>query len=224
MAIGVYVVSDHQLQVWAITRLIETEPSKFRLVGSADAVTPAVLETIIASAPQIVLLDLDGHSAAVVGWVQALRAAVPGVTSLLMTRQDDSVLQDRAIIAGARGVLGKTIGPQQILVALEKVTQGQIWLDHLATGRIFVELSRMGSRPERNDKLASLTEREQQIVSCLVANVGAPGKTIAYKLHISESTLRNHLTSIYEKLGVLNRHGLLAYAFENGLVKSNPGL
>jgi DNA-binding NarL/FixJ family response regulator len=45
---------------------------------------------------------------------------------------------------------------------------------------------------------------------------GEPGKTIAEKLHISESTLRNHLTSIYDKLGVANRHGLLAYAYQNG--------
>ena len=59
--------------------------------------------------------------------------------------------------------------------------------------------------------MKTLTSREKKIVETLMSNAGASAKVIADTLHISESTLRNHLGSIYHKLGVPNRLGLLDY-------------
>lgn len=84
--------------------------------------------------------------------------------------------------------------------------------------RIFVESSRRGTEqkldPEQR-KIDALTERE--IVAVTAAHAGANARAIAEKLHTSEHTLRNYLTSIYGKLGVDSRLALFAYAHKHGL-------
>lgn len=223
MAIQVFLVSDHQLITWALTHLLESAAKRYRLVGTAGAVDPVSLRAMVAGAPDIVLLDMDSEPERLMEAITAVHAAVPSAKPLLLTRLSDTGLQDRAVINGARGVLDRNATPEQILTALAKVQEGQVWLDRVATGRVFVELSRIGTRkPAASaaaDKVASLTEREQEILAFITQNSGEPGKALAAKLRISESTLRNHLTSIYDKLGVANRNGLLAYAYQTGLAK-----
>ena len=106
--------------------------------------------------------------------------------------------------------------------AIAKVHAGQIWLDRAATSRIFVEFSResaaQAADPERA-KISTLTDRERAIVTIAANNAGANAKAMAEILHISEHTLRNHLTSIYDKLGVANRLELFAFSHKHGLTK-----
>lgn len=220
LTIRVFLISDYQLASYGMASLLEAQADRFSLLASARTFDLATLEGVSACCPDVVLIDIDSHPDEVLPFIAKLHQSVPKTKILLLTRLDDSSLQDRAVINGARGVIDKNTRPDAIVTAITKVHQGQIWLDRSATGRLFVELSRMGSKPAADvvaDKLASLTEREQRIVTFIASNSGEPGKTLAAKLCISESTLRNHLTSIYEKLGVVNRNGLLSYAFQNGL-------
>ena len=96
-----------------------------------------------------------------------------------------------------------------------------MWLNRATTDRILMELSRNNNKVTDpvSAKITQLTEREKGIFNFLIHNSGDSAKTIADKLHISESTLRNHFTSIYSKLGVGNRHGLLSFAFQNKLTE-----
>ena len=221
MAIRVFVISDHHLIGWAIGQVLEAAANRFRATGSSPTCDQLGMQAVVAAAPDIIIFDIDGDPAQVMPGITRLVLAVPNAKILLFTRLNDTTLQDRAVIGGARGVLDKGTTPEQILTALTKVHDGEVWLDRLATGRVFVELSRIGRHKpaahDRADKVANLTGREQQIVAFITTNSGEPGKTVAAKLCLSESTLRNHLTSIYDKLGVANRNGLLAYAFQTGL-------
>lgn len=222
MAIRVSLISDFQLTAWGLARLFELEPQRFQLVVSAFTFGQSTIDAVAVSSPDVVLLDIDSEPEQVLPFISSLHKAAPDSKILLLTRLDDTTLQDRAVISGARGVIDKHTTSTVLLTAITKVHLGQIWIDRMATGRLFVELSRMSSHPADNRGVpvrASLTDREQQIVVFIANNTGDPGKAVAKKLLISESTLRNHLTSIYEKLGVSNRHGLLAYAFQNGLAK-----
>ena len=91
-----------------------------------------------------------------------------------------------------------------------------------ATGRIFVELSRRNSTDRKDpnqQKISALTARERQIVIEMASDAGATTRSVAEKMCISEHTLRNHLTSIYDKLGVSSRLELWAYANKHGLTK-----
>jgi len=79
---------------------------------------------------------------------------------------------------------------------MECILAGELWIDRQATGRIFLALAqhkRQALDPQRK-RMQQLTTREQQIVAAVGADPAAPGKVLAQRLHISENTLRNHLT------------------------------
>lgn len=220
MPIRVLLISNFRLLAESLAMLIESRPQTFELVGVADSVGRAS-EWIAKTPIDVVLFDIDSHTGPLAALVTELHTSAKAKI-LLLTRMDNHTLEDQAIVAGAHGLIDRDTSHETLLTALQKINEGQIWLNRDATGRIFVELSRTGAKAANEhstDKAASLTEREQQIVAAIASNIGKPGKTIADTLHISESTLRNHLTSIYDKLGVANRHGLLAYAFQNGLTE-----
>lgn len=218
--IRVLLVDDHRSILWGLERLIESEQPRMEIVGKATSAAEA-LDLAGESRPDVILLDLDLGSGngvdAIPGLVARSKAKV-----LVLTGLRDPSIHDNAVLAGARGVVGKEDAPENILKAIVKVHQGELWLDRAATGRIFVELSREGG-PEETDperqKISSLTARERQIVSAIAGEPGETATTIAERLHISEHTLRNHLTSIYGKLEVANRLELFVYTNKHGLNK-----
>jgi len=121
-------------------------------------------------------------------------------------------MRARAVRAGARGALQKDDSPETIRKALRKVREGELWLDRCSTARLFEELlgGSEGRLPE--GKIANLTIRESDIVRALLRHEGASSRELASNLRMSEQTLRNHFSSIYRKLGIPNRVGLVAYA------------
>jgi DNA-binding NarL/FixJ family response regulator len=143
-----------------------------------------------------------------------------------VTGSTDLEFLDKAILHGARGVVQKAETPTALLKAIERVQQGEYWINRVAIGRIFLEIARQSAprAPEpAREKIATLTARERKTISALTQDASAPGKILASRLCISEHTLRNHLTSIYQKLGLVNRLDLYAFAVRNGLgEKSEP--
>ena len=145
-----------------------------------------------------------------------------GPKVLLLSRHDQPALEDKAILAGASGIINQQSAPEHLLYAIEKIQQGQIWLDRQAMARLLASLPAVepSSPPSpANEALARLSQREQRILAKMLRYSGESAREIAKRLHISESTLRNHLTSIYGKCGVSNRSGLVAYAQQHGLAE-----
>jgi two-component system, NarL family, nitrate/nitrite response regulator NarL len=217
--IRVMLVDDHRSLLWGLQRLIDGEKPRMTVVATAS--TPAeALQHAAAQAIDVILLDLDLGAHSGLDAIPLLRAACKARV-LVLTGMRDPAVHDRAVLAGACGILNKEEKAEMILRAIERAYMGELWLDRAATGRIFVELSRRtGAAPAENDavdRISSLTPRERDIVIAMASDAGARTRAIAAKLHISEHTLRNHLTSIYDKLGVSTRLELWAYAHEHGL-------
>jgi DNA-binding NarL/FixJ family response regulator len=123
---------------------------------------------------------------------------------------------DNAVVKGARGILTKNETPDQLLKAIECVHRGELWINRDATSRILMEIAKANTpKPESKDQtlLTSLTKRELHVYSTVTASSDKTLKEISGLLHTSEHTLRNHLASIYSKLGVTNR--LELYVFSN---------
>ncbi len=218
--IRVLLVDDHRIALWGLEKLIESANPRMEVVGSATNCAEA-LDLAAKVSPGVIVLNLD------LGGENALDA-IPGLIArskarlLVLTGLRDPSIHDQAVLAGAGGIVQKDEPAATILKAIEKIHTGQLWLDRIATGRIFVALSRKNAAedvdPERR-KISSLTSRERGIIAVIATSPGANAMAVAEILHISQSTLRNHLTAIYEKLGVTNRLELYAAALKHGLDK-----
>ena len=216
----VFVVTDHALLRAGIEAVLDAQRGRFRRVGHATALgaDTAPWEGL---QPDLVLIDLALDTTAVLTWLQRLRDD-PMSKGVVFSAVDRPDLQDQAILAGARGLIDRHCTPQALQQALELVAQGEVWFEHAAMGRL-LQAFQQRQLPEAPDpastQIALLSPRELAILRTLIINAGEPAKLLADRLHISESTLRNHLTSIYDKLGVSNKSALLMHAVKNGLTR-----
>jgi two-component system nitrate/nitrite response regulator NarL len=219
--INVFIVSNFQLLLHGIEVLLSQHGERFHLVGKAEQLD-GLSEAVVSIRPDLLVLDIDTAPTQVPMQVEVLNTVASHVRILLLTRLSGSKVQDKAVMAGARGLIDYKISLDLFLNAMEKVHEGQIWLDRDSTGRLWGSLS---SQPEieGNGAAAALVEqlsgREKKILFIVLSHGGESAKEIAARLFISESTLRNHLTSIYKKCRVSNRSGLLLYALKNRLIE-----
>ncbi|MDQ3060663.1 MAG: response regulator transcription factor [Pseudomonadota bacterium] len=216
--IRVMLVDDHQTMLWGLVKLIESEKPRMEVVGTAQT-GPEALEKIAQLRPDVVLLDLDLAGVSALDLLPALQSH-PQSRVLIFTGERHQEKLDMAVFQGARGILRKDACAEHVLKAIEKTAEGEIWLDRGTLGRVFSEF--MSPKPlQKTDpeaqRKASLTARERKIIHVIVQGNGALNKTLAQKLFISDHTLRNHLTSIYQKLGVNNRLELYVYAIKHQL-------
>jgi DNA-binding NarL/FixJ family response regulator len=225
MTIRVLLIDDHRSVLWGLEKLIDSQHPKMQVIGKFTSFAEASTE-VEGLQPDIILLDLDlgvEHGIDVIPrLIQITKAKI-----LILTGSRDTSMHDKAIIAGAKGILEKENSAETILTAIQQVHEGQLWMDQARMGRIIQELSRTKSVEENNPerkKIESLTQRERKIILATTSRAGATGSDVAKVLHISESTLRNHLSSIYTKLELTNRLELWDYAHKNGLNKEGSEL
>lgn len=222
--IRILIVDDHPTMLWGLERLVASQ-AQMQVVGTAGSVDDALAQGQ-AHSPALVLLDVNLGERSGLDAIAPLTAG--GAKVLVLTGERKKDLLDRAVQLGARGVLSKDAEADTVLKAVRKVHDGELWLDRLTLGRVLDGLRDMqesGARacPEKQ-KQASLTLREHKIIQAIVEGRGASNKTLAAGLFISEHTLRNHLSSIYHKLGVGNRLELYAYALQHQLGTQAPAL
>lgn len=216
--IRVLIVDDHLSVLWGLERLLSGEKARTLVVGQASNLTDAV-RAVESSSPDVILLDLDLDGESAIDAIPILLEK-SNARILVLTGVRDPATRDEAVFAGARGVVGKEEPPDNIVKAIEKVHSGELWLDRSATGRVFVELSRRlteGPESAVQKRVARLTARERDLVRLLTREPETTIAALAKKIHTSENTLRNHLTSIYNKLGVTGRLQLHLFATKHGL-------
>jgi DNA-binding NarL/FixJ family response regulator len=210
--IRLMVVGEDRVFAGRLLRVLrEAEPGSLVLVGTV-AKSDEACALVSRARPGVILVDIDSVGIEGVGLIGAQSQA----PILALSTQRDAALCARALRAGARGIIQKTDAPETIRKALHKVSEGEIWLDRLTTSRILRDAVAAPRRVEfvngNGNGIANLTSRERDIVIALVRYDGANGRALAARLGMSEQTLRNHFSSIYRKLGIPNRSGLVAYA------------
>lgn len=216
LPIRVLLVNDFPILAWGLQRLVESRRSEMAVAGSAGTHAEA-MRLAAETLPDVVLIDIDGGHGP--DTIRDLLAQVP-TKVLALTGSRDTGVHDGAVLAGAHGVVRKDEPVDVLLKAVERIYEGEIWVDRMAAGRIFLELARkraaLAQDPEQM-KIARLTRKERSAVAEIARDASATSRELAERLHISEHTLRNHLTSIYSKLGLSRRLELFAYANRNGL-------
>lgn len=216
MTIRIMLVDDHKTMLWGLERLIQAEAPALSLVGSAaDAAEATAL--CAALKPDIVLLDLDLKGSSSLEILPALLAN--GVTrAVILSANRDQATLTNAVKLGARGVVSKEAATEDVLAAVRKVHAGDLWLDQSLMQALLGQLVAPAPRADPEAaRIASLTAREREVIGMIVQGKGALNKDLAEKAFISERTLRNHLTTIYQKLDVANRLELYVYATRHGM-------
>lgn len=220
--VRVLLLDSHCIVLFGLEKLINSQRPKMEVVGKFTTCSEA-LSQMERLSPDVILLALDLGIENGIDAIPRLIAA-SNAKVLIFTGLHDLVAYDRAMLAGARGIVEKKEAEETILRAIEKVHEGQLWLDNAGISRLIKfahqKTTKNGNIDEK--KLKTLTARERAVVATVTSHAGAPCKVIAATLNISERTLRNHLSAIYEKLGVTNRVGLWAYAHTHSLNTPHP--
>lgn len=216
MTIRILLVDDHKTMLWGLERLIQSEGASFTLVGSAS--DGAEAKALCAALhPDIVLLDLDLKGSSSIDFLPAL-VANGSTRVVILSANRDQVTLAAAVKAGARGVVSKEAPTDDVLLAVRKVHGGELWLDQSLMQALLGQLVAPAPKadPEAG-RIGTLTARERDVIGMIVQGKGALNKDLAERAFISERTLRNHLTTIYQKLDVANRLELYVYATKHGL-------
>jgi DNA-binding NarL/FixJ family response regulator len=215
--IRILIVDDHTLVRESLKILLENE-SDIRVVGETGGNTDA-LAIAIREQPDVILLDLDLGGENAIDLLHALRRA-GGQRSkvLILTGIRNFEKHCEAVHCGAVGVVLKDQASQTLIKALRKVHAGEVWLDRAMIAKIFSESTHRGGQQIQDPEIAKinmLTKREREIATLIAA--GFPTKRIATRLFISEKTVSNHLSAIYNKLNVTSRLELALYASRHQL-------
>jgi DNA-binding NarL/FixJ family response regulator len=209
--IRVLVVENHQLMLWALTKLINGHRPLMEVVSIAGNQTDALLQ-IPGVTPDLVLMRHELASTTAHG--QLPTALTNGCRTLLFMEEVTEDTLTSCVRCGAHGVLTRRSSADEIIKAIEKTHEGELWFGREATGMALQVMRRAresSSQPESNSHFGLLTPRERKVLHAVVDNKVRTNKDLAKQLFISESTLRNHLSSIYQKLGVGNRLDLYVY-------------
>jgi DNA-binding NarL/FixJ family response regulator len=169
--------------------------------------------------PDVVLLNVDPAHGVGIGIFHQLPALAKRWRTLVLTAADDPAMHASAIELGAMGIVTTDQAGAVLVKAIRKVDAGELWLDRTRTAGVVSRLARGRSAkeddPERA-KVEALTRREREIVD--LVSEGLKNRQIADRLSISEATVRNHLTSVLDKLDLDDRFELAVFAFRHGLV------
>ena len=213
--IRILLADDHALFREGLRSLLEDQDD-VEIVGEAEDGLEAI-KLVSQLNPGIVLMDINMP---VVNGVEATRTILRenrqvDIIILTMYPQDEHVFE--ALKAGAKAYLLKDTRSRKLLDVIRSVSKGQAVIDAEMTARLLNEFRRLSDQNEpKPARIEELTDQERKILT-FVAD-GASNKDIALELNLSERTIKNYLSVIFQKLQVNNRTEAAIRAMKDGLV------
>jgi DNA-binding NarL/FixJ family response regulator len=214
--IRVLLVDDQALFREGLHTLLSVHPG-IQVVGEAANGEEAV-RCVTTLQPKVVLMDLRMP---VLGGVEAtrrVRAADASCQVIVLTTFDDDEDVFEALRAGAAGYLLKDGPSGKLVEAIRATARGESFLEPSITAKVVAEFNRLSNirRPAPPTMLEPLSDRESEVLRYLAQ--GKSNKEIAAALGLAEGTVKNHMTNILGKLGVLDRTQAALKAREYGLI------
>lgn len=198
--VRVLLVDDSEVVRMGLRSLLGAEPS-LEIVGEAGNVAGAV-ELCARAKPDVALLDIRLPDGTGIDACRQILLRLPETRVLILTSVVDDVLVGDAIRAGAHGYLLKEINGQGLVQAILDVAAGRQVLDPAATARV-MQLVKAETGGGARDPLAGLSPQERRVLA-LVAK-GCTNKEAAVTMGLTEKTVKNYLSTVFEKLRVTRR-------------------
>jgi DNA-binding NarL/FixJ family response regulator len=210
-ALRILICDDHRVVADAVARLLQTDPS-IEVLGVATT-GPEAIALACLLRPSLILMDigLPGMDGVEATWT--LRRQLPDMPVLILTMFEQEAYVVEAIRAGAAGYLLKTSTPAELIDAIHAVCAGRGLVYPHAPASAFAR-----ARSARAGDLTGLTGRELQVLQMAIAGVDIA--ETARRMLLSPHTVKNHLRTVYRKLGVRNRTEAAIHALRRGLIKA----
>jgi len=209
--VRVLVADDHPIYREGIVRAVKERPD-LELVGEAGDGREA-LEQIRETKPDVAVLDIRMPELEGTQVLAAIRRDGLETEVLFLSAFMESELAYRTVAEGARGYLSKEASRQEICDAIVTIARGGTAL----APEVQAGLAREIQQRERADGRPSLTPREHEVLRLIAEGLSAP--EIGRRIHLSTTTVKTHLHTLYEKLGVSDRAAAVAEAMRRGLIE-----
>ncbi len=210
--IKILIADDHPVVREGLTAMISREED-FEVVGEAKTGKEAV-EQAGTLKPDVVLMDLRMPEMDGVEAIQKIGASHPDIKFIILTTYSDDEYIFRGIEVGARAYLLKDAPREDLFRAIRAVYKGESLIQPVVASKVldrFAELSRQAQSPEM------LSERELEVLRLMAK--GSANKEIAAQLSITNSTVKTHITSIFQKLHASDRTEAVTQAIKKGIIK-----
>ena len=206
----VLVADDHPLYREAVARAVRSRPD-FELVGQAEDGREA-LDAIRDQRPDVALLDVEMPSLRGIEILEALRRDGAGTRVVLLSAHLESDTVYDAVAGGVAAYLSKAAPGERICDAIAAVARGEVVLPAEVQAGLASEI-RLRAEPGR----PALSPREQEVLALIAEGLTAPA--VGRELHLSTATVKSHLKTLYDKLGVSDRAAAVAEAMRRGLLE-----
>lgn len=212
MTIKTIIVDDHPVVRFGVKQMLSTN-NEIEVVAEMDDVDH-LLEKIVETNADIVLLDLELDHTDGVDALRLLREKAPHVRVIIYTSHDDEERIVQAAELGVDGYLLKGCGQRELVSAIQSVSAGGIALEPAVAGKLMQYMNKRSSTANADN--IRFSKREAQVLKLIA--VGKTNKEIGETLFISESTVKFHVHAILNKLDASNRTEAVSVATQLGLI------
>ena len=211
-AIKILIADDHPVVREGLIAMLSREVD-FKVVGEAKDGAEAVNKAKELS-PDVVLMDLRMPEMDGVEAMRQIRSAMPDIKFIILTTYSDDDYIFSGIEAGARAYLLKDAPREDLFKAIRSVYRGESLIQPVVASKLLDRFSQLSRRKPSGEELS---ERELEVL-CLMAK-GAANKEISAELNIAQSTVKTHITNIFQKLGVNDRTEAVTQALKKGIIR-----
>jgi len=214
-AIKILIADDRALLRDALKKLLERE-ADFDVIGVAKN-SDEVKDLVTRLKPDVVLLNLNMRGESGLEIMRNLGGSIHGVRILLLIPSVENGEVVEALRLGARGVVLKSSASHLLFKGIRAVMTGEYWVDHKSINDLVraLQAAPAPARSGGSSNSYALTPREHEILHAIMD--GCTNREIGEKFSISAQTVKHHLTSIFQKVGVPNRLELALLAMSNRL-------
>jgi len=211
-SIRVLLVDDHSVVRLGMMTLINDQPG-METVGEAGT-APEAVKAVEELNPDVVLMDIRLPGESGITATREITRKFPDTKVVMLTSYADDELIFRAVRAGAKGYVLKQVGNEELLNAIKAAAVGEAILDSKTTNKILARLRQLEEEAERS-VFKELSARELDVLAEVAQ--GKTNKEIGDALNLSETTVRNYVSNILDKLDLKNRVELATFAVKHHL-------
>jgi len=216
--IKLFVVDDHPIFIDGITGLLKDTPG-FEIIGTANN-GKELLEKVAVRQPDIVLMDINMPEMDGIEATKELKLNYPRIKVIMLTMFNDIRFIKELLEIGAKGYILKNISRDDLIKAINTVSEGKPFLDSAVQEKVISSMSAQDDEEidekEADAMVQNITSRELEILQLIA--LGLTSQEISKRLFISKNTVETHRKNLLAKLNVKNTASLLKFAYKKGLV------